>query len=160
MYLANFEMTAEEQRRLPLQTNGCEPHAGVYDVQAGVVADAGPLVLCHNWKLACLYCGAAFADVCPRGCSCVNIWILQVAVKTVRPGVPEKDKAEFVGEAALQATLKHQNIAALLGVCMTQKPYLAILELVLYASHRLSPSAVWHPAQEPFFCLLRYRWGC
>jgi hypothetical protein len=48
-----------------------------------------------------------------------------VAVKTVKATVGSSGVKEFTDEAALQLELKHPNIAAMVGVCMEQKPYLA-----------------------------------
>ena len=39
---------------------------------------------------------------------------------------------EFTAEAAVQLELGHENIAALIGVCFVQKPFLAILEYIMY----------------------------
>ena len=50
---------------------------------------------------------------------------VQVAVKTVLPTVAAKGVREFTEEASLQLELEHANIAKMLGVCMTQKPFLA-----------------------------------
>ena len=55
-----------------------------------------------------------------------------VAVKTVKPNTGAKGVAEFTGECVLQHELQHPNIAQLIGVCMSEKPYLAVLEFILY----------------------------
>jgi serine/threonine protein kinase len=57
---------------------------------------------------------------------------IQVAVKTVVPKTGPTGVAEFTDEAALQLGLRHPNVAACLGVCMAEKPYLCVLEFILY----------------------------
>jgi hypothetical protein len=59
---------------------------------------------------------------------------VQVAVKTVNPSVNQRGIREFTEEASLQLGLQHENIAKVLGVCMTQKPYLAVLEFIMYGA--------------------------
>jgi len=57
---------------------------------------------------------------------------VQVAVKTVKPTTGPNGVKEFVAEAGLQFELQHVNIASLVGVCFIQKPFLAILEYIMY----------------------------
>lgn len=57
---------------------------------------------------------------------------MQVAVKTMGPKVNSNGVSEFINEAALQLSLDHINIAKVLGVCFTQKPFMVVLELILY----------------------------
>ena len=57
---------------------------------------------------------------------------VNVAVKTVKPSTGPNGIKEFTAEAAVQLELGHENIAALIGVCFVQKPFLAILEYIMY----------------------------
>lgn len=57
---------------------------------------------------------------------------MQVAAKVCQAKVGPKGVKEFQMEAALQLRLDHPNIAKVLGVCFTQKPFICVLELILY----------------------------
>ena len=57
---------------------------------------------------------------------------MQVAAKVCQAKVGPKGVKEFQMEAALQLGLDHPNIARVIGVCFTQKPFICILELILY----------------------------
>ena len=57
---------------------------------------------------------------------------VQRAVKTVGPKVGKRGIVEFTAEAAIQLRLKHKHIAELVGVCMTQAPFLVVLEYIMY----------------------------
>ena len=57
---------------------------------------------------------------------------LQRAVKTCHPKTTAAGLEDFVAEATLHLELKHKHIANLVGVCMMQKPYLVVLEYVMY----------------------------
>lgn len=57
---------------------------------------------------------------------------VQRAVKTVGPKVGKRGITEFTAEAAIQLRLKHKHIAELVGVCMTQPPFLVVLEYIMY----------------------------
>jgi serine/threonine protein kinase len=56
----------------------------------------------------------------------------QVAVKICKANIAPKSVLEFQHEAELQLSLDHVNIAKVLGVCFTQKPFMVVLELILY----------------------------
>eukprot|EP00038_Savillea_parva_P009426 m.183466 g.183466 ORF g.183466 m.183466 type:complete len:1224 (-) comp15822_c0_seq1:35-3706(-) len=58
--------------------------------------------------------------------------LVQRAVKTLRKGAKKRDRTEFCSEAELQLKLSHKNIVQVTGVCMTQEPYLCILEFEPY----------------------------
>ena len=61
---------------------------------------------------------------------------MQVAVKTMGPKVGANGVREFTNEAALQLSLRHANVAKVIGVCFTQIPFLVVLELILYGDLR------------------------
>ncbi|XP_052009911.1 proto-oncogene tyrosine-protein kinase ROS isoform X1 [Xyrauchen texanus] len=54
----------------------------------------------------------------------------RVAVKTLRKGANDYEKAEFLKEAHLMSQFKHPNILRLLGVCLLNEPHYLILELM------------------------------
>eukprot|EP00051_Salpingoeca_urceolata_P006614 m.87444 g.87444 ORF g.87444 m.87444 type:complete len:684 (-) comp14909_c0_seq2:142-2193(-) len=54
------------------------------------------------------------------------------AVKTLRGGATQADKTSFLREFELMVGLEHPNLVNLVGVCATQRPWLAVLELVQY----------------------------
>ena len=55
---------------------------------------------------------------------------LKVAIKTLRKGAGEKDKAEFLKEAHIMSNLSHENILKLIGVCLDNDPHFLITELM------------------------------
>lgn len=55
---------------------------------------------------------------------------IKVAIKTLRKGAKPDDKVEFLKEAQVMASLKHENILELLGVCLDSNPYFLITELM------------------------------
>lgn len=54
----------------------------------------------------------------------------KIAVKTLRKGATEEDKASFLKEAQLMSTFKHANIVRLVGICLDNDPNFIILELM------------------------------
>lgn len=54
------------------------------------------------------------------------------AVKTLRQGSNKTQRNEFCTEAEIQLQLQHKNIVQVTGVCMTQEPYLCVLEFLPY----------------------------
>ncbi len=57
------------------------------------------------------------------------------AVKMLRSGASVADKAEFIREAeTMYAIGAHPNTVAFLGVCVTQRPWLVVLEFCQYGS--------------------------
>ncbi|XP_014362622.2 proto-oncogene tyrosine-protein kinase ROS isoform X1 [Papilio machaon] len=54
----------------------------------------------------------------------------KVAVKTLRKGATEQEKAEFLKEAALMSNFKHEHILRLLGVCLDNDPHYILMELM------------------------------
>uniref|UniRef100_T1HB35 Tyrosine-protein kinase receptor n=1 Tax=Rhodnius prolixus TaxID=13249 RepID=T1HB35_RHOPR len=55
---------------------------------------------------------------------------IKVAVKTLRKGANENEKAEFLKEAQLMSNFKHAHILQLLGVCLDNDPNFIIMELM------------------------------
>ena len=53
-----------------------------------------------------------------------------VAVKTTKPDLPEKEIAQFESEARLLCAFTHPNIVSVLGVCFATKPAFIVLELM------------------------------
>ena len=49
-----------------------------------------------------------------------NGFILQAAIKTMKPGANEEDKVKFLQEAAIMAQFKHPNVITLYGVVSTE----------------------------------------
>jgi hypothetical protein len=58
------------------------------------------------------------------------------AVKMLRGGASELDRDEFVREAEVMLNLRHDNLVALLGVAMQQRPWLIVLEFLQYGDLR------------------------
>lgn len=54
----------------------------------------------------------------------------KVAIKTLRKGATEQEKAEFLKEAQLMSNFKHEHILQLLGVCLDNDPNFIIMELM------------------------------
>jgi len=54
------------------------------------------------------------------------------AVKTLRKGANRSNRAEFTDEAAIQLEFNHKNLVKVTGVCMTQQPFLCVLEFMQY----------------------------
>ena len=46
-------------------------------------------------------------------------FIIQTAIKTMKPGAGEEDKVKFLQEAAIMAQFKHPNVITLYGVVST-----------------------------------------
>ena len=60
----------------------------------------------------------------------------QRAVKILRSGASEGDRAEFLREAeTMQAIGTHRNIVGFFGVCVAQRPWLVVLEFCQYGLH-------------------------
>ncbi|XP_023241650.1 proto-oncogene tyrosine-protein kinase ROS-like [Centruroides sculpturatus] len=55
---------------------------------------------------------------------------VKVAIKTLRKGATDQEKAEFLKEAKLMSNFKHEHILQLLGVCLNNNPNFIILELM------------------------------
>lgn len=55
----------------------------------------------------------------------------KVAIKTLRKGACDQEKAEFLQEAQLMSHFKHEHILELLGVCLDNDPHFIIMELML-----------------------------
>ena len=55
-----------------------------------------------------------------------------VAVKMLRGGASHSDKASFYKEAEITATMGHDNIASLVGVCFAHRPWLVVLPYYVY----------------------------
>ncbi|XP_014249043.1 proto-oncogene tyrosine-protein kinase ROS [Cimex lectularius] len=56
--------------------------------------------------------------------------ITRVAVKTLRKGANDQEKAEFLKEAQLMSNFRHAHILQLLGVCLDNDPHFIIMELM------------------------------
>ncbi|KAG1702093.1 Proto-oncogene tyrosine-protein kinase ROS [Nymphon striatum] len=54
----------------------------------------------------------------------------RVAIKTLRKGATDQEKAEFLKEAKLMSNFKHEHIISLLGLCLDNDPNLIIIELM------------------------------
>jgi len=57
---------------------------------------------------------------------------IQRAVKILRKGANAKQRKAFCVEAKIQLKLVHENVVQVTGVCMTQTPYLCVLEFLEY----------------------------
>lgn len=58
------------------------------------------------------------------------------AVKILRGTSSKNDEAMFKAEAEVMAIMRHPEIVALVGVCMSQRPWLVCIELMLYGDVR------------------------
>lgn len=58
------------------------------------------------------------------------------AVKTLKPKLPDHCARTFTREALVHLDFKHDNIVKCLGVCMTQQPFLVVLEYCMYGDLR------------------------
>ncbi|KAK8754621.1 hypothetical protein OTU49_016899, partial [Cherax quadricarinatus] len=56
--------------------------------------------------------------------------VTKVAIKTLRKGATETEKAEFLKEAQLMSHFQHEHILRLLAVCTDHDPFFLILELM------------------------------
>ncbi|XP_042220290.1 proto-oncogene tyrosine-protein kinase ROS-like isoform X2 [Homarus americanus] len=56
--------------------------------------------------------------------------VTKVAIKTLRKGATEAEKAEFLKEAQLMSHFQHEHILRLLAVCTDHDPFFLILELM------------------------------
>lgn len=54
----------------------------------------------------------------------------RVAIKTLRKGATEQEKAEFLQEAQLMSNFKHEHILRLIGVCLDKDALYIIMELM------------------------------
>lgn len=54
----------------------------------------------------------------------------RVAIKTLRKGATEQEKAEFLQEAQLMSNFKHKHILSLIGVCFDTDTLYIIMELM------------------------------
>lgn len=54
----------------------------------------------------------------------------RVAIKTLRKGANEQEKAEFLKEAQLMSNLKHAHILRLIGICFENDALYIIMELM------------------------------
>jgi proto-oncogene tyrosine-protein kinase ROS len=55
---------------------------------------------------------------------------MKIAVKTLRKGATESEKAEFLKEAKLMWNFKHEHILNLNAICLDNDPHFLILELM------------------------------
>ena len=55
---------------------------------------------------------------------------VDVAIKTTKSDLPEKEIAQFESEARLLCAFTHPNIVSVLGVCFATKPAFIVLELM------------------------------
>lgn len=55
---------------------------------------------------------------------------MRIAIKTLRKGGTEKEKANFLREAQLMSNFKHKNILSLIGVCFDTDALYIIMELM------------------------------
>ena len=62
----------------------------------------------------------------------------KVAVKMLRKTATSSEKDEFIEEAEIMLELEHENLVALVGVCIQQRPWLVVIE---YMKVRLSFAA-------------------
>ena len=54
----------------------------------------------------------------------------KIAVKTLRKGATDEDKAGFLKEAQLMSKFKHAHILQLIGICLDNDPNFILLELM------------------------------
>ncbi|GAB6030941.1 hypothetical protein CHUAL_007766 [Chamberlinius hualienensis] len=59
-----------------------------------------------------------------------ELQVLPVAIKTLKKGATDQEKAEFLKEAQLMSNFKHDHILRLVGVCLDNDPNFLILELM------------------------------
>ncbi|XP_052752887.1 uncharacterized protein LOC113509259 isoform X2 [Galleria mellonella] len=62
--------------------------------------------------------------------------ILPVAVKSLRDDAAPAEEIEFLGEACTLASLRHEHIVRLIGVCATGGPPLLLMEYVFFGDLR------------------------
>lgn len=55
---------------------------------------------------------------------------IRVAIKTLRKGATEQEKAEFLQEAQLMSNFKHEHILGLIGICFDHDALYIIMELM------------------------------
>ena len=59
-----------------------------------------------------------------------NGFILQAAIKTIKPGADKEDKVKFLQEAAIMAQFKHSNVVTLYGVVSSEG---AVSYIIIYS---------------------------
>lgn len=62
--------------------------------------------------------------------------VVQRAVKLLRGGASEENKALFLREMNVTAQLRHANIVCMVGIAVIRRPWLAVLEFMQYGDLR------------------------
>ncbi|XP_033097850.1 ephrin type-A receptor 4-like isoform X2 [Anneissia japonica] len=74
--------------------------------------------------------GGEFGDVCSGYLRMPDSTTRKVAVKTLKPGVSERDKIDFLSEASIMGQFDHPNVVRLMGVVTKTRPAMIITEFI------------------------------
>ncbi|XP_071944979.1 ephrin type-B receptor 1-B-like isoform X2 [Antedon mediterranea] len=74
--------------------------------------------------------GGEFGDVCSGYLRMPDSTTRKVAVKTLKPGVSESDKIDFLTEASIMGQFDHPNVIRLMGVVTKTRPAMIITEFI------------------------------
>ncbi|XP_071513555.1 proto-oncogene tyrosine-protein kinase ROS isoform X2 [Panulirus ornatus] len=120
-------------RQLPTNNNFVTENNVLYNLQTFPGDDLDlPHVSRHCITLTKFLGSGAFGEVF-EGTACELPClpeVTKVAIKTLRKGATEAEKAEFLKEAQLMSHFQHEHILRLLAVCTDNDPFFLILELM------------------------------
>ncbi|KAK7868921.1 hypothetical protein R5R35_014230 [Gryllus longicercus] len=124
-------------RELPRRGNFVSQSNALYTMTPDVPGDAELALLPHIRRdqitLTKFLGSGAFGEVfegIARNLAGMGDTETRVAIKTLRKGATEQEKAEFLKEAQLMSNFKHEHILQLLGVCLDNDPNFIIMELM------------------------------
>ncbi|XP_065890002.1 ephrin type-B receptor 3-like isoform X2 [Dysidea avara] len=82
----------------------------------------------HQLRLDEVIGGGEFGDVCRGIWYKPNTKHLSVAIKTLKPGSPYKDRVDFLTEASIMGQFHHDNVITLHGVVTKTQPVMIVME--------------------------------
>ncbi|RWS08705.1 Proto-oncogene tyrosine-protein kinase ROS-like protein [Dinothrombium tinctorium] len=127
---AFHEMDIVPLPELPAHHHEDNAHYLAGDVSCDEELSSVPQITRGQIKLTKFLGSGAFAEVYEGVVHNLNnVASLKVAIKTLRNGATERQKAEFLKEAKLMGNFKHPHILQLLGICLDNNPFL-IFELM------------------------------
>ncbi|XP_042893267.1 proto-oncogene tyrosine-protein kinase ROS-like [Penaeus japonicus] len=132
-HLRNREVELATLRQLPTNNNFVTENNVLYNLHTFPGDDLDlPHVSRHCITLTKFLGSGAFGEVF-EGTACELPGlpeVTKVAIKTLRKGATEAEKAEFLKEAQLMSHFQHEHILRLLAVCTDHDPFFLILELM------------------------------
>ncbi|XP_066980698.1 proto-oncogene tyrosine-protein kinase ROS isoform X4 [Macrobrachium rosenbergii] len=129
----NREVELATLRQLPTNNNFVTENNVLYNLHTFPGDDLDLPHVSRNCITLTKFLGSgAFGEVF-EGTACeLPGWpdVTKVAIKTLRKGATEMEKAEFLKEAQLMSHFQHEHILRLLAVCTDHDPFFLILELM------------------------------